>query len=747
MILMSNILYSQEIDVSVIDNLSEEQITIAKDLLNEDSSPIPIKDTSDETKDAESLKNNEKIKESAIDSSKYGYRFISTSPTSIIATGDLPLPNDYKISIGDTFTVILSGSMERIFDLKVQLNGEILFPELGSIYVVGETFGEVKKKLRNLIDQSYIGVRVDLSLKNLSAKKITIVGTVNSPGTYLVNPFTTISNALAYSGGINDIGSLRNIKLIRSTGEEFIFDLYALLIDGDRSSDITIESGDVIMVSAAKKFIEISGEVNRPAIYELLPGENLSDLLKFALGIKGSANTSKITLTKLDVNTSSINKVMTSNLSEQLDGVLSVNIYPLRNKIVSKIYVGGAVKEPGYYDLNEDTTLEEFIERLEFINVYPWLAVLEQFDENNLIKSTTLFNLKDPNTYKTIELMPNSKLFFADLNLREYSIDNMTRELKNDYSLRINHKQGSFNLPIYGKFSLKSFINLLGLDMSDVNKEATYISPLESKVIVQNYDEMEFTAKKYNTISFRSPVNNLIRVSISGEIEYPGTYTLESDATLEDLYSLVGSFKKEAYTDAIVFTRASIRERQLKSIAKSRQDLNEAILVSTQRGENIGDIDIIRALSETIDPENLGRIAGDYSPKSIAAVKTVLFNGDKIIIPKNPNVITVLGEVLNPIAFEYKKGLSVRDTIEYSGGYKEFADKGSVYVIKANGLIERPTRNIFTKSVTLEPGDTIIVPRKIITNNPGIESLIPITRILSDLAFSAAAIESLSNNK
>ena len=168
--------------------------------------------------------------------------------------------------------------------MKVQLDGTVFFPELGSISVVGESFQDIKDKFRNLIEQSYIGVSIDLSLKDLSAKKITIVGAVNSPGTYLVNPFTTISNSLAYSGGIQQIGSLRNIRLIKPNGNNFSFDLYDLLINGNRTNDLTIESGDVIVVGAASKFISITGMVKRPGSYEILPGEDLSDLLNFALG-------------------------------------------------------------------------------------------------------------------------------------------------------------------------------------------------------------------------------------------------------------------------------------------------------------------------------------------------------------------------------------------------------------------------------------------------------------------------------
>lgn len=745
--------YGQEIDSSIIQNLTSDQIAIAEDVIN--SSNLKASNDEDSSNKEQTLTEScdtvsgagcDEIEKSFSGSNIFGYNFISTSPTSIVATGDIPLPNEYIISLGDVIGVVLSGSKEQIFDMKVQLDGTVFFPELGSISVVGESFQDIKNKFRNLVEQSYIGVSIDISLKDLSAKKITIVGAVNNPGTYLVNPFTTISNALAYSGGIQTIGSLRNIRLLRSNGDSFSFDLYELLIEGDRTNDITIQSGDVIVIGAASKFINISGMVKRPGTYETLPGEDLSDILKFALGFSGGANTEKITLTMLDNESSSVVKITTNDTSYNLENILSVTVFPLQNNSISNIYVSGAVKEPGYYKLEDYETLERLITDLDFNDVYPWLAVLEQFDEDNMVKSSILFSLKDPTTYESIKLLPNSRVNFADINERSFDVEDLTRRKIADYDLQINHKQGSYALPVYGKYSVLSFINLLGLDMSDVEIEATYISPLESLVINGDYREMEFNAKKYNTITFRSPVNDLIQVTITGHIDYPGTYTLESDTTIQDLYELIGKFKKEAFVDGIIFTRQSVRERQLKAINKSKQDLNEALLVSTQKGDPIGDINIIRALSETIEPENIGRIAGDFSPNSLSSINTVLFDGDSIIVPKNPNTINVLGEVLNPIAFEFEKKLSVREAIDKAGGYKEYAKRNSVYIIKANGIVDKVNRNIFVSNTKLQPGDTIVVPRKIITNNPGIDALLPVTQILSDIAFSAAALESLSNS-
>lgn len=737
--------FGQAIDPSILSQLSPEQIQMAKDAYASKNSTdmraeeIPVINESLATKKPSGDSNK-------IAGKKYGYDFFSSMPTSLSAVGDLPLPNDYVISLRDQFTIILSGSKDSIFNLNVKLDGTILFPEIGSIPVVGLTFEEVKNKLSLLINQAYIGVNIDVSLQNLSAKKITVVGAVKTPGTYLVNPFSTITGALAYSGGISQIGSLRDIKLIRNNKEVFSFDLYDLLIKGIRSNDLTIEAGDTILINAASQFVEITGAVKRPGIYEVLEGETINSLVDFALGFTQTANKSNISASFLDLNEASVVKKNIYNLDQTLQDVLNVNVFNYISEPSANILVQGAVQEPGYYDVTKYRKLEDLINDLKFIDVYPWLGVLEQFDENELIKSTVLFNLNDTSTYDYIKLLPNARLYFANIDNRSFDVTQTSRKLIDEYALRFSHRQGDYTLPVFGKYSVNSFINLLGLDMSDVDEIATYVSPLNNIVINDNYKNMQYKAEKYNTVNFRTPDNDLIKVSVLGAVEFPGTYVLNDNATLEDLYKLVGDFKSQAYLKGIILSRQSIRNSQLKSIQKTKEDLNKAILSSLQEGDNIGDISIIRALSQTIEPANLGRLAGDFSPKSQGSINTILFDGDSIIIPKNPNSINVFGEVLNPVAFEYSKKLTVRSAIKQAGGYQEYADKRKVYVIKANGLVEKANRNIFVRNINLEPGDSIVVPRKIITNNPGIEALVPLTQILSNLAFSSAALDNLTNN-
>ncbi len=739
-------IYGQAIDPSLLSQLSPEQIEMAKDVYasknfkDESAEQLPVI--------AETLITEQSTEDAnKIAGEKYGYDFFSSMPTSLLAVGDLPLPNDYKISLRDQFTVILSGSKDAIFNLNVKLDGTVLFPELGAIYVAGLSLQEVKDTLSQLIDQSYIGVNIDVSMQNLSAKKITIVGAVKTPGTYLVNPFSSITSALAYSGGISDIGSLRDIKLIRNNKEVFSFDLYDLLIRGDRSKDLTIEAGDTLLINAASQFVDISGAVKRPGIYEILEGETLEDIVDFALGFTQTANKSNISISSLDLNKATIVKKNINNLDESLKNTLSVNVFNYVNNDTANIQVLGAIEQPGFYDIKKYKNLSDLIDNLKFVDTYPWLGVLEQFDENKLIKSSILFSLNDPSTYNSVELLPNSKVYFANIDDRLFDTRNkITKKLITDYELVLNHKQGIFRLPVYGKYSVSSFVDLLGLDMSDTDIIATYVSPLENIVINDNYQDMQFNAKKYNTLSFRSPENSLISVSISGAVEFPGIYTLSDDSTVEDLYQLVGNFKDQAYLGGIILTREFIRERQLKSIEEARESLNKSLIMSSLQKDNIDDLSFIQALSSEIDAKNLGRLAGDFSPKSQASINTILFDGDSFIVPKKTNTISVLGEVLNPLAFEFSKNMTVNTAISNAGGYERYADKRRVYIISASGITKKLNRNIFIGNVDLQSGDTIVVPRKTITNNPVIESLIPITNILSDLAFSAAALDNLSSN-
>lgn len=741
-------LYSQEIDTKIISNLSENELELLKE--NIDLSNINKTSNSSEktTPLKESTKSNNKLEDRNVKLSgqKYGYEFFSTMATSTTAIADLPLPNDYKISLRDQITIILSGAKEEIFDLNVKLDGTILFPELGSISVADKTFGEVKNLLTSIIQQSYIGVQVDVSLKNLSAKKISIVGAVKAPGTYLVNPFSTITSSLAYSGGISRIGTLRNIKLIRNNGKEFTFDLYDLLIRGDRSNDIIVEAGDTILIEPSKNFISLEGYVLRPAIYEYKENETVEDILEFGLGFANESNESKVSIDVLMKEKNTVKQIEISNLLVPLNNIVKVEVFKYSTIPDKDIRIFGAIDQPGYYLKNNYNNLEELIDSLNFVNVYPWLAVLQQFDDALNLKSTVLFNLEDRNTYSNLELLPNSQIIFFDKDDIDLSIlDNAARKLVDDFSLDITHNLMNYKLPVFGKLKALDLVEFLGLDMTDIDNEAIYTSPNINQIIKLDYSKLEFVAGKFHSLTFRAPENDLMKVQILGQVEFPGTYTLNNDASLQDIYILAGRTKSQAFLDGIIFSRDTVKKQQIKAIQDSRNAINEIIIANAQEGNEILDSEVIRVLNYKFDESSLGRISGDFIPGSVFAKQFSLQDGDIITIPKNPSTITVVGEVLNPSTIIYDTKLKFSDVIDKVGGYKDYADKSKVYIISANGMVRKINRNIFIKNNYLENGDTIVVPRNLIINSPLSETLMPITQILADLAFSAAAIESLSN--
>ncbi len=744
---------AQAIDLSEVD-INEIKSVLTPEELEAYIGASPSRDESTELEPyelflEETLVEEEKIIDEVL-IEKFGYSFFSKIPTSTSAVGDLPLPNDYKISIRDEFTVILSGSKERIFDLSVNLDGTILFPEIGSISVVGNSLEEVKNKLTNIVDQAFVGVNVDISIKNLSAKKITIVGAVEYPGTYLVNPFSTISSALAYSGGISEVGTLRDIKLIRNNGETFNFDLYDLLIYGNRNSDITIEAGDTILIGAASQFTQIDGAVNRPAIYEILETDTLEDIIFYSLGFKQNANQQKISLNILDFDNSKTLQKEVTDKSMSLRDVISVDVFEYLSKVQKNVYVDGAVAKKGYYAIYDNKTLEDLISKLDFIDVYPWYAVLEQFDEQSLVRTSHAFSLKDPETFKDIEIKQNSRVFFANRDLRNFegNISAISKSTLDDFALNVIHPKGEYTLPVIGKFSILSFIDFIGIDMSSTLDEATYLSPLSDNLVVGNYKDMNFNAERFHSVSFKEMASNVIRVTVSGAVKYPGVYSLSSGFTINDLYGLVGGFEDNAFLDGIVLKRLEVADRQAKALREARRKLSDAMFAYSQidGGQSI-DMDLMESFATfEIDAEDLGRVAGDFTPGSDAISDTYLFEGDTIFIPYESNSFSVIGEVLNPNNIILDGKVSVRDAIQRAGGFSEFADTRRVYVIKSNGLVEKVSKSVFSGANNIEPGDTVVIPRKLDYGPARLMTLIlPYTQLISDLSFSAAALNNLNN--
>lgn len=673
-------------------------------------------------------------------SNKFGFDFIKKIPQSISSTSDLPVPNDYILALGDELKIILTGGKREIYKLPVGLDGSILFPELGEINVFGETISSVRKKIENLIDLSYVGTEVSVGIQKLSARKINIVGAVNNPGTFIINPFSTITSALSYSGGFSEFASVRDIRVIR--GKNIIyFDLYDLLISGNRESDVNIQQGDTILVSSTNNYISVKGRVNRPLMYEFKDDETVSDVINFAMGLESNANPNKIAV--IDY-TNDFKEERVSEVKYEDNVPLNtfnapkfIEVFDIARSRNLQIKVLGPVENKGFFQVSMNGDIHEILEKLKFTKeINPYIAVLQSQN------SSALFSLNDPTTHD-LDIASNSEIIFftKEEDIFDQSFLSVrSLSLLRDYALKVNYAGSSdIVFPFYGEIYAKEVVEFLGLDMSGFFADQTsYLAPLDDVALIGNFEELSFKASRYNSLTLRAKLDNTLTVIIDGEVNFPGVYALNNGITLSELYEIAGGYKPEADDGAIIFKRDRLAKQNLVAFRNTQEELKKTLAL----GESSIDPRLLSLVNAEPDEDALGRISGDLSISSKYINDFLLEDGDTIFVPQKVVTVSVVGEVMNGTSHIYQEGMSLRDVINLSGGYTQRALKKSVYIIRSNGSIVKQ-RGIF-RTIDIMPGDTIIVPTDFNYEDDMLTRLVlPLTSLLSNLAFSAAAIDNL----
>lgn len=219
----------------------------------------------------------------------FGYELFAGEPTTFAPATDIPVPVDYVIGPGDTIELQLFGNQNAFYTLVVTREGVLNFPELGPITVAGLPFSDLQTLLKQRVSEQMIGVRASITMGRLRSIRVFILGDAYRPGSYTVSALTTMTNALFVSGGVNTIGSLRNIELKRNGRLVTTLDLYDLLLRGDTSGDSRLQPGDVIFIPPVGKTVGVDGEVRRPAIYELRDEKSAEDVLELAGGLLPTA--------------------------------------------------------------------------------------------------------------------------------------------------------------------------------------------------------------------------------------------------------------------------------------------------------------------------------------------------------------------------------------------------------------------------------------------------------------------------
>ena len=779
LLMLSIDVYSQDFSINDLKKLEELQTQAEK---SEQANGIQKPNT---FADQPQQNNIEPGAAEIVNSKIFGHLFLNNKPNNISVTLDIPLQNNYQISFKDELQLLLVGSLTETYTLIVDLSGNILIPDIGKVSLAGLTLLEAQQKISNIISQKYVGVNSFLNISNAAYKKISVIGAVKEPGTYLVNPFSSIIEAVRYAGGLEKNASLREVKVVGNNGTEEIYDLYSFLIYGKYVGG-SLKNGDTIILGATNNHFEFTGSVNRPMIYEYKESDTYSDLIDFALGATRMANLENITVSTGGPSGVTKDVVRTEKIGD-LD-VTKINIGSVISQDIFSVQIKGDSTNAGYKNYLRGTPLSKVISDLVFdANIYPFYATLEQVNPELLKKEFYSFSIADPVTYKDIKIEKNAVLNFisrSDIDnlsedfqtFNELEVDerndlisdskdyvnsaNQLEELYNNinrserkialqkivnpFDLKILYISGQrYNVPIKGKISPEILFNFFGSNTKP-EKDKTIVSLRESSV--NNSYGQVFDASEIVSINIPNQVNNQIEVTIGGLVSAPGPYIVPVGTDLNILYAISGGFLNNASFDGIVVLRESVRLREEAAVAASKRIISDAAINSATNPINpsSNQFDFLQLITIAENIDFAGRVTGDFEPDSINTVNFILEDGDQIFVPSLTSSVTITGEVLNPITTYLSSETTVKSLIEFSGGLTKYADSSKIYIIKANGQSIPYREMLFSKEIFLDPGDTVVVPRDL-----GVMDTLPLvnvaTKIISDIAFAAASLNTIRN--
>ncbi len=719
----------------------------------------------------------------------FGYDLFANAPTTYAPAASMPVSGDYVLGPGDSLDILFYGKINRTFSLTINREGFVDFPELGPVGIAGLTYSEAKEMLKTRTSEQIIGTQVSITMGSLRSIQIFVLGEAYKPGAYTVSSLSTITNALMSSGGVSDIGSLRNIQLKRKGKTITTLDLYSLLLLGNTSKDIRVQAGDVIYIPTVGELVSISGQVLRPAIYELKGGETNQDLVMLAGGLGPKAFASSARLER--INSEGFMSVFDLNLSDEKDkrmilragDHLSIDaITDYRKHVVS---LAGSVRHPGTFLWYEGMRLSDIITDQDKLkpdsdfNVGLIVRELSNTADIDVLLFSPSEILDEPGSKNDIELKSRDKLVILSAYENRASaiepyLANLKRQASSDDGLpRVVRSAGKVRFPgeypMIAGMSLADLIDLSGGLIESAYTRSAEISRLDisnpekavTSIIVSSLDRADaLILEPYDYVEFRTIPNfrETETISLEGEFVFPGTYVFEKGETLNSVIERAGGFTEEAFLGGSIFLRKELLEKEKEEIERLRRLLQEQIasnqlrdstsILGTSTAQDLARKSAIEALNQI---EAIGRLVIPLEDVvSYQADDILIKPNDRLLIPRFSQEVTIIGEVQRPSSYLFDSKLSQLDYIKKSGGLKKIADSSKIYIVKANGEVVSNKRNWFifpVKRDRIEAGDTIVVPAQVDDSAiRGLPLLAQVSTIIYELALGAAAIKSFDSN-
>lgn len=696
----------------------------------------------------------------------FGLSFFKKGQALFEPSINVPTPQNYVLGPGDGIVIDIWGASEYSYDNVVSPEGVIKIQGIGPIYVSGLTIKDASEKIRGRLKSifSSLGRNVfaDISLGKLRTISVNVVGEVVTPGTYTTSSFATAFNVLYMAGGPNKNGSLRYIDIFREGKKLKTLDAYNYLIKGS-GGDIMLHDQDVVLIRPYSSRIELTGEIKRPAIYEMLETETLSDLLEYAGGFTGNAYSDRISLRRNQGNFKAISTVEKSDFDHFIltNGDV-IEVKQASNLYANRVSIQGAVFQEGEYGLKNNPTVKTLLKNAGGLRGDAFLGravILRQNEDFSL--TSEAFNLKDllGDSIDDIDLKNEDILRIESIyDLREEFLVEVRGEvLKPGRYVFIKGQTVEDLILLAGGFmesAAKSFVEVARRNTTDsVGKGESSASQIFNFKINSSLtlDEhaSSFELKPYDLVVIRrSPFyEEQIMVEVTGEVKYPGTYALENkNDRISDVLLRSGGVTAYGYPQGASLIRrteyyrgdnygsgselskkereaAKIRKEEIKSLLMRDTLLEKQDIVLKER-ESIG-IDLTKILEHPGSEYDL-----------------IMNHGDILNIPRELQTVRIRGEVLYPSNLRFSKSLSFSDFISGAGGFSDNAMRSKSYVIYPRGTAQRTKSFLwFKKYPKLEPGAEIIVPEK-----PQRRRLSPteIVAVLSGIGTLALVINNIS---
>tara|TARA_B110000261_G_scaffold7780_1_gene7908 strand:+ start:58 stop:2553 length:2496 start_codon:yes stop_codon:yes gene_type:complete len=718
----------------------------------------------------------------------FGYDLFANAPTTFAPAASIPVSSDYLLGPGDTLDILFYGKTNTAFSLEINREGFVDFPQLGPVGLAGLTYGEAKDMLQARIAAQIIGTQVSISMGSLRSMQVFVLGEAFKPGAYTVSSLSTITHALVSSGGVSDIGSLRNIQLKRQGKLVATLDLYDLLLAGDTSNDVRVQAADVIYIPTVGDLASIEGQVLRPAIYELKGTESIQDLVELAggMGPKAFAQSARLQRINFDgfMTTLDVDLTQSEDKSASLRGGDHLTVDAITNYKKDVVSLQGAVRHEGDFAWRDGMRVSDIVATRDKLNPDADLGAVMLVREipNSADIEMLIFSfervLADFSSEDNQRLMSRDKIIvLSAYGDRATQISPYITQLKRQATLGTSAKivasGGTVRFPgeypLVEGMSIDDLIRLSGglvesaysqsaeiarIDLSNPNRAVSSIvvSSLtgSSTMALQPSDYVEF-----RTIpDFRETQT----ISLEGEFVFPGTYAFDKGENLSSVIQRAGGFTDEAFVGGSIFLREALKIREQQELDRLAKILNDDLNADSLRDANsniaVDDAQLTlqrNAIEALASAEAQGRLVIPLMKIVNFSVDDVaLKTNDRLLVPKFSQEVTVIGEVQRPTSYLYDASFSQADYLMQSGGIKPSADKRGIYVVKAGGQVIMPTRGWFrfrSAQANIGPGDTIVVPLDTDdTRIRGIPLLAEVSTIIYQLALGAAAVNSFSSN-